>query len=90
MDALSGIEGFARMAEQGRLVVEEVHLAGPAVHEQLDHPLRPRRVVRQQRASDSRRRPRQETVRPQQLGQSHPTKPRTEPVEELTAGGRRT
>ena len=40
------IEGLARPTEQLRFVIEEVHLAGPAIHEQLDHSLGSGPVVR--------------------------------------------
>ena len=40
------IEGLARPTEQLRFVIEEVHLAGPAIHEQLDDPLGSGPVVR--------------------------------------------
>jgi hypothetical protein len=35
--AVAGIERLSGLLEQGGLVVEEIHLARAAVHEQLDH-----------------------------------------------------
>ena len=36
--ATAGVEGPPVVAKEQRFVVEEIHLTGPAVHEQLDHP----------------------------------------------------
>ena len=40
------IEGLTGPTKQLGLVIEEIHLAGPAIHEQLDHPPGPGSMVR--------------------------------------------
>jgi hypothetical protein len=88
LDVAPRVERLAVATVQLRLVVEGVHLADAAVHEELDHPLRPGAMMETAIEVGDRPRacgihPGDQVVAAQQIGQRDPAQAAAHPPEEF-------